>query len=88
MIGIGLQKGNLDAVEEDLKEACPYDHMHGHPQDIHHDRNHQESTTHPHDSGKDPHEAAEDNRDQDRMGDPGFLKIRLKRESLKKSFKP
>jgi len=45
VIAVGLHDSYVDAGKENLEKAGANDNMHGHPQKIHHNWNHNETTT-------------------------------------------
>ncbi|VTR70031.1 hypothetical protein DESC_780219 [Desulfosarcina cetonica] len=77
VVGVGLHDGDIDAGEKDLEKAGTDDHMHGHAQEVDHDRHHDEPAADSHDGRQHTDEDPQDQGHEDGEFNPGFLEAGL-----------
>jgi len=76
-----LHDGDVDAGKKDLKQARADDYMHRHPEQINHDRYHDEAAADSHDRRQNPDHRAEKERHEQRQANPGPFEIHLQRHT-------
>ena len=76
-----LKDGYVDAREQDLKQACPHDDMHGHTEQVDHDGDHDEAAADAQEGGENPDQNSQDERHQHRQRDTAPLEVDLPGEA-------
>ena len=69
-IGIGLHDGNINTGEKNLEQTGSNHYMHGHSEQVDHNRDHDETAPDTHDSGKDTDQGTQEQGDQRRQYNP------------------
>ena len=77
MVFNGLHDGDIDAGEQNLEQARANHNMHGHAQQVHHDRYHDKTASNTHDGGKYAHQGSKAQRHEYREPYAGTCKIHL-----------